>query len=314
MTLSRKVIKRSVSVKELYVEKRFSKKSLAIIEIADAIVKDYAAQGYDLTLRQLYYQFVSKDIIPNHQKFYNMLGSVINDARLAGLIDWDRIVDRTRHLRKNAHWESVEDILKDVHSQFRIDKWDNQKVRPEVWIEKDALVGVIESVCREFDVGYFSCRGYVSQSEMWSAGKRFSGYRDRGQVPFIVHLGDHDPSGIDMTRDIQERMTLFVGVPVEVVRIALTRKQVDEVKPPPNFAKQTDSRFKDYVSVHGEDSWELDALDPKYIDRIIRSTIMRVRDEDKWDEAVLIENEHKNKIAEFIADSKKKKGIIKCMK
>lgn len=147
-----------------YQQKSFRADSLEVIEQANAIIEIYAAQGFDLTLRQLFYQFVSRGLIPNKDSEYKRLGSIINDARLAGLIDWEHITDRTRNLRGNAHWEQPQDIMRSAAYSFAIDKWADQDYRPEVWIEKDALVGVIEGVCKTLDIDFFSCRGYTSQS------------------------------------------------------------------------------------------------------------------------------------------------------
>ncbi len=94
-----------------YVERGFSAKTLAVIERANEIIEDFAAQGFDLTLRQLYYQFVSRGLIQNKMQEYKKLGSIINDARLAGLIDWERITDRTRELKQNNHWDSPSHIV-----------------------------------------------------------------------------------------------------------------------------------------------------------------------------------------------------------
>lgn len=140
-----------------------------VIDQANEIIAAYAAQGFDLTLRQLYYQFVSRDRIANSDREYKRLGSVINDAQLAGLVDWDAITDRTRNVRAVSHWETPGAIIDSAAYSFRIDKWLLQPYRVEVWIEKDALAGVIERVCTDLDVPYFSCRGYTSQSEMWAA-------------------------------------------------------------------------------------------------------------------------------------------------
>ncbi len=197
-----------------YVNKRFGHGALSIIDKANQIIREYEAQGFDLTLRQLYYQFVARDLIANKQKEYKRLGGILNDARLAGLVSWQSIVDRTRNLQKNAHWLDPQQIVEECADQFEIDKWLPQDYRVEVWIEKDALVGIIEGICRGFDCPYFSCRGYTSQSEVWAAGMRLKNYVDDGQTPVIIHLGDHDPSGIDMTRDIADRLALFVGEPV----------------------------------------------------------------------------------------------------
>src|SRR5262249_21694061 len=148
-----------------YVPKTFRGSSQTLIDRANQIIADYLAQGYRLTLRQLYYQFVSRDLIPNNLKSYKRLGNIIHDARLAGLIDWDVSEDRTRNLHELPSWDSPETIIDACASQFRIDKWKNQECRVEVWIEKEALAGVFERVCDELQVPFFSCRGYTSQSE-----------------------------------------------------------------------------------------------------------------------------------------------------
>lgn len=270
-----------------YEPKRFTVAHETIIEQAARICRDYRNQGYDLTLRQLYYQFVSKALIPNTEQSYKRLGSIINDARLAGELDWDYIVDRTRNLRSLSHWENPAEIVEAVAKQYRTDKWADQKERPEVWIEKDALVGVIEGVCQANDVAFFSCRGYTSQSEVWGAAQRLQGYRDADQEPVIIHLGDHDPSGIDMTRDIYDRLELFLaGDPVEVERIALNRNQVDQYNPPPNPAKLTDARAQGYIARHGRSSWELDALEPTVLAALIQDAIDGHRDSALWGDAV----------------------------
>jgi hypothetical protein len=279
-----------------YVDKRFGRSSREVIEQANVIIEEYREQGFDLTLRQLYYQFVSRGLIANRQKEYKRLGSIINDARLAGLVSWEAIVDRTRNLQSESHWTGPREIVETCAKQFRIDRWEDQKCRVEVWIEKDALTGVIAGACRDLDVPYFSCRGYTSQSEMWSAARRLRAHASEGQVPLIIHLGDHDPSGIDMTRDITERLRVFRGG-VLVERIALNMNQVEEYTPPPNPAKLTDSRVGDYIKNYGEESWELDALDPKVIDTLIRKTIGKVIDKKKWDARIELENEHKATLA-----------------
>jgi predicted acyl esterase len=267
-----------------YVERNFAAGSMAMIKHATQIIADYARQGYTLTLRQLYYQFVSRDLIPNKQSEYKRLGSVVNDARLAGLIDWNAIEDRTRELRALSHWESPSEIVDAVATQYRIDKWADQPCRIEVWIEKDALVGVFERVCRDLDVPILSCRGYTSQSEMWSASQRLRRLSKRGQQIVILHFGDHDPSGIDMTRDIRDRLSLF-GLDLDLRRLALNMDQVDEHKPPPNPAKQTDSRYTGYLQAYGDESWELDALEPNTLAGLVRREVMSLRDESAWETA-----------------------------
>jgi hypothetical protein len=264
-----------------YIDKTFTSKTMDIITRANQICADYQAQGYDLTLRQLYYQFVSRGWLENRDTEYKRLGNIINDARLTGLLDWSYIVDRTRNLRGLAHWETPGSVLDSAAYGYRTDRWENQRTRVEVWIEKDALVGVISGACNRLDVPFFSCRGYTSQSEVWGAAQRLIRYGNAGQDPVIIHLGDHDPSGIDMTRDITDRLAMF-GAKATVHRIALNMDQVRRYNPPPNPAKLTDSRATDYITAHGESSWELDALDPATLDTLVSETILSHRDESQW--------------------------------
>lgn len=283
-----------------YIEKKFKGERLGIVDNANEIITEYQDQGYQLTLRQLYYQFVARDLIPNTMKSYKRLASIISDARLAGLIDWDSIVDRTRNVESNSHWETPGGIISACSRQYLIDKWETQHIRPEVWIEKDALIGVIENICNELDVSYFSCRGYTSQSEMWSSAMRLKGLIENGQKVKIFHLGDHDPSGIDMSRDIRDRMRLFIETHIgyefndmfEFERLALNIDQVRRFNPPPNPTKITDPRAKDYIAEHGEESWELDSLEPSFMVELIENAVLGIRDEDAWEEAKEKEFEH----------------------
>lgn len=281
-----------------YVDHNFRQSSLDVIEQANAIIEEYQAQGYSLTLRQLYYQMVARDMIENTQRSYKRLGSKLNNARLAGLVNWFAIEDRTRNLKGQPHWSSPASIIESAVSSYQIDKWKHQPFYVEVWIEKDALVSVAKRICDRLDVPYFSCRGYTSSSEMWSAGRRILRKRRGGKAPIILHLGDHDPSGIDMTRDIRERLEMFSEGPVQVERIALNMNQVHQHNPPPNPAKVTDSRSDGYIALYGNESWELDALPPQVLTGLIRENVLSFRDNDLWEEAVARENEEKQALRE----------------
>jgi hypothetical protein len=290
-------------MKQKYVEKRFTNRVLGLIGTANTIIAAYEADGYSLTLRQLYYQFVSRDLIQNNMKEYKKLGSAINDARLAGLIDWNAIEDRTRNLQGNQHWENPGEIIDASAAGYALDKWEDQDYRVEVWVEKDALLGVMERVCRRLDVDYFSCRGYTSQSEMWRAGKRLSSYVKAGQKPIIIHLGDHDPSGKDMTRDVQDRLDMFCGEgEVQIHRIALNLDQVKKFNPPPNPAKLTDTRAKAYIREFGTKSWELDALDPKTLDALVTKNVKEFLDQKRYNTIKEKETKQKARLQEVADD------------
>ena len=163
-----------------YINKKFQPASQRLIDQANQICAGYASSGLSLTLRQLYYQFVARDLLPNEQRSYDRLGAVISDARMAGEFDWDYIIDRTRNLASVNTWGSPASLVKAAAEQYRTDLWAPQKRRVEVWIEKDAAIGVIESVCNLNGVPYFSCRGYTSSSEMWSAATRIGEYLRNG--------------------------------------------------------------------------------------------------------------------------------------
>lgn len=289
-----------------YKEIKFQQKSLDLIELVNQVVDEYSAQGYELTLRQAYYQLVARGYIPNNERSYKNIGNLINDGRLAGLIDWHSITDRTRNLRGNGHWDNPQEVIASARYSYLLDKWVGQPNYVEVWVEKDALVDIVGQVCRPLDTPYFSCRGYTSQSEMWSAAQRFirQNYREKR---IIIHLGDHDPSGIDMTRDIQERLEMF-GADVCVERVALTMNQIQTYNPPPNPAKITDSRASKYIDQFGNESWELDALEPKVITNLINQEVTKYRDdaiyqavcdkeEKEKDELRMLEREYDRAIA-----------------
>lgn len=268
-------------MKEQYIVWKPKPETMDVVTQANEIIIDYRAQGFSLTLRQLYYQFVARDLIPNTEASYNRLGHIVNKARMSGMMDWSAIEDRTRSLQGNSHWDSPAQVIESARQSYRIDMWENQPKRVEVWIEKEALSGVIAGVCQRLDVDYFACKGYVSQSEQWRAGVRS---RDASQEKIILHLGDHDPSGIDMTRDNQERLTAFSDGNVTVERIALNMDQIEEYGPPPNPAKMTDSRFREYMYEYGSESWELDALEPRVLTKLISDKVANHRDEGLWEE------------------------------
>lgn len=284
-----------------YRKKRFSDDRQDKIDKANAIIAEYRAKGYELTLRQLYYQFVSRDFIPNNMREYKNLGDIINDARLAGLVDWLAIVDLTRALEDLSHWDSPSEIIQAVANQYRIDKWSTQPNRIEVWIEKDAVSNIVSPTCKALDVPFFSCRGYTSQSEMWKAAQRLRQHAENGQKPIVLHLGDHDPSGKDMTRDIESRLSEFSGEEITVRRLALNMDQIEEYNPPPNPAKITDSRAQGYIAEFGDESWELDALTPEVMAGLIESAVMEYRDNIAWERASASETQQKSQLAKVSA-------------
>lgn len=295
--------------KELFITRRFSADSQQLISKANEIIEEYTMQGFVLTLRQLYYQMVARDIIENKVQSYKRLGSILNDARYAGMVDWSALEDRTRNLTGSSYWESPEEIIRVVSRGYAIDKWKTQDYRPEIWVEKEALAGVVERAARGNSVSYLSCRGYISASEMYEAAQRIRRRRSLStpQETVVIYLGDHDPSGLDMSEsDIPKRFEIFLrkyGMePVRVERIALNYDQIEQYQPPPNPAKETDSRFAQYQQTFGDESWELDALEPNVLLNLIQEMIDQLKDEVAYEKTEQKEEEDRS-ILELTSDN-----------
>lgn len=268
--------------REKFVEIRFTTERRKMIGTMNAIITEYQQQGYVLTVRQLYYQCVARGLIENSLRSYKNLASLINDARMAGLLDWKAIEDRTRDFIKRSSWRNGKSILESAAHSFHLDMWATQERRVYVVIEKEALTGVLEGVCHEYDIPLLAARGYPSASVLYDFAQSDLG--GEGQDALILHLGDHDPSGIDMSRDLEERISLFTyGGDFELRRIALNMNQVEEQNPPPNPAKTTDARFDGYLQKYGDESWELDALSPEYIVTLVREQLDNEIDFALWD-------------------------------
>jgi hypothetical protein len=289
-------------MKQEYISKTFGAKAVRLIGIINDILGEYDAAGYDLSLRQLYYQLVSRNVVENTERSYKNIGNIVSDGRLAGLIDWDIIKDRGREMIANSHWSSPAEIIRACAKQYRIDRWTNQPEYIEVMVEKQALEGVLIPICREWDVPFTANKGYSSSSAMHDAGKRI--YRrmcDEKEVT-VIYLGDHDPSGIDMTRDIEDRLRLVAEcqpddtMTVNVERIALNIDQVKELNPPENPAKTTDSRAKEYIRKFGQSSWELDAIEPKRLAHLVSTAIVRHIDKKLW----AVSEKQQNKGREYL--------------
>jgi hypothetical protein len=288
-------------MKEEFIPRKFAAASLALIARANTVIERYQGMGYRLTLRQLYYQLVAADLIPNNIKSYKNLASLINDARLAGKVDWEAIEDRGRETVTPNVWSSPSQILRVVAGQYREDLWIGQPWHIEVMAEKDAVSNVIEPVCDELGVRFTANRGYPSASLLKDIAERVEdAVENRHEIAFL-YFGDHDPSGLDMDRDVLARVGLLSHeTEIDFRRIALTWDQIETWNPPPNPAKQTDSRFEAYAAEHGDESWELDAVKAEDLADLVRTNIEQFISWDTWDEAKERQDRRKEKLAKTI--------------
>lgn len=280
---------------------RLRKANIERLAKINSIIEEYAAQGYKLTLRQLYYQLVSRDIIPNVKQEYAKLSTLLVKGRMAGVVDWDAIEDRLRVPFLPYYAESVADAISDLAVQYRLDRQEGQQVYIEVWVEKDALSGVLRKITSQYHIRLMVNRGYSSCTAMFEAYKRFS----RHDYSTILYLGDHDPSGLDMIRDIGDRLEGFGAYKglrtLEVVHIAITTPQIQEHDPPPNPAKITDPRAKWYIQQHGNISWEVDALNPQVLNQLLKDNIEQRVDMDMFN-VQLQQEEDDKKFLRMVAE------------
>jgi len=286
--LERKTAKLNI-MKIKFREPRLSKQNHLRLEMVNSIIEEYQAAGYTLTIRQLYYQLVSRDIIPNADKEYGKVGALLKEGRMGGIVDWNAIEDRLRKPSKPSSWENPASILDSCINSYAKDRQEGQPTYMEVWVEKDALSGVLKRVTEKYHVRIMVNRGYSSVSAMYDAFMRFVNYGAYAQRPSkILYLGDFDPSGLDMIRDISTRIEEFKegyddgdwvrNMKFEIQPIALTMDQVEEYNPPPNPAKLTDSRAADFVRQYGYSSWEVDALRPEVLNEVLKDAIVKEMD------------------------------------
>ena len=265
---------------------------------ASAVIEHWAALGYRLTLRQLYYQLVSRGAIGNTIKEYKNLSVTMTNARMAGLIDWEHIEDRSRNALMPPHWAGTSHILRDSARSFRVDRWAGQRRHVEVWCEKDALTSVLEPVARDCHVLLLPVRGYSSTTIAYEASLRFQAALPK--EPLVLYLGDHDPSGVDMTRDLETRLSEMAGDgAVELRRLALNHGQVLDNDLPPNPTKSSDSRTAAYTETYGTDCWELDALDPPTLVSVVRDAIEAELDREMYEDRMAQEENVKTQLKAF---------------
>lgn len=286
-------------MKEKFRDKlRLNKKNQDQLRIINKIIEEYKEEGYTLTLRQLYYQLVSRDIVPNEQKEYAKLSTLLVKGRMAGVVDWEAIEDRIR-IPYLPYWvHGVEDAIQDTIGHYRLNRQKGQEVYIELWVEKDALSGVLKRITSKYHINLMVNRGYSSCSAMHDAYKRLKTQEDSGKETHILYLGDHDPSGLDMIRDIRERLEEF-GVNPEVKHIGLTMEQIKEFNPPTNPAKITDPRAKWYLAEYGDKSWEVDALNPKVLHQLVRDHVEELIDMKLFNRKLRQEEQDKEKLEGF---------------
>lgn len=279
---------------------KISSKEHEEIEYMNAIITEYQADGYTLSVRQLYYQLVARAYLENIVANYDKMSKFVTKARMAGLIDWSTIVDRTRVLHKPYYANSVSEAITDILNQFEVDRQLNQPNYVEIMCEKDALTGILEPVTKYYHIPLSVNKGYNSATAMYDCSNRFKAAIREGRECILLYFGDHDPSGLNMIKkDIPQRLQEFGVEPISIKHIALTTEQVARYKPPNNPAKISDTRYSEYQKEFGAHSWEVDALRPDVLDNLLHSEIKAVIDMNIFKERLTFEQEQRQILSEI---------------
>jgi len=249
-----------------------------------------------ITIRQLYYEMVTKNIIANNLKEYKKFVKLMTYARENYIIPYNNIVDSTRGLDTPIQFDHLKNLRHVCLTNYKLKRWEDQEYYIEVWVEKDAMASTLLDISQKYCVPFMSNRGYSSTTAMHDANRRFK-YQifKRKKQCKIIYLGDHDPSGLDMDNDIMERV-LDVNHHEVLERIALTKQQIDDYNLPPNPAKLDDPRAKSYISTYGEDSWELEAYPIKELRELLEDKLRSYIEFSKYNRVLDHEKLDKGKI------------------
>lgn len=240
-------------------------KTQNLIDAAREVLAEYNP----MTLRQVYYQLVSRHVIDNNRNEYQRLGRALVKGRQDSQIPWEWIEDRGRKPRVPSAWGGLADFLDTVRRSYRRDIWPAQPCFTIVWVEKDALSGIFEDITHGYGVPLMIGRGYNSWSALHDVAERI---REMHRPTTILYYGDFDPSGEDIVRALDEGLQFF-GIQPNVAKVSLTKVDVEEYNLPPDFTKKTDSRSKAFVERYGDMAVELDALPMPVLREKIRTAI-----------------------------------------
>lgn len=252
--------------------------TMELIEHVQRITDRYERQGIRLTIRQVFYQLVAGNRVPNTERQYHDLSDKLTRARRAGLMPLDAYDDHGRIPYTPPVHTSAADAIRNAADRYAADLWRGYR-RVEVWSEKDAARSVLQPVAAAYLCTYQSTRGFMSMSALAAAVRR-----NRRNTWTVLIATDHDPSGLKIADRLAADLDAFTGGRARVERLALTREQIDRFNPPPQPAKRGDSRHAEYKKTTGTgNAWELDALDPAYLRELFTAAIVE-RLPDEWND------------------------------
>ena len=256
--------------------------------------------SYRPTLRQVFYRLVAALLIPNTEVTYKGLSRATVLAREEAIIDPLAFNDRVRtssggdygFTDPDAFIEAQVEELRSSPQLYTRIMWESQDVLPIIWLEKDALFTPVSTIAERYRVRVYAARGYSSFTAVYQAATTINGYKPVR----VLQLTDFDPSGEDMVRDLETRLTRYGAEDFQVNKIALTQEQVQTLGLPPMPAKTSDPRYDRFAASYGEQAVELDALPPDELERIVRDAIQSLIDITAWNAEIEKSNEQREEI------------------
>ncbi|MBA7584827.1 hypothetical protein ES695_00975 [Candidatus Atribacteria bacterium 1244-E10-H5-B2] len=246
------------------------KQSLELLAQVQKIIDSY---DFALTLRQIYYQLVAKQIIPNEQRYYKKLSRICVKGRDEGILPEEGFSDRLREIDKPSAWLDLNGFMETVKRSYNKDKWQNQPKYLEIWTEKDALRSVLTEITYPYDISLMVARGQLSRTAIYEASERYKAKDDK--ECYLYYCGDFDPSGLSIYNSIRKRLEDF-GMFINYERIALTERQIEKYKLPSDPGKESDPNYNKFVSIYGSDMVvELDSLPPDVLRKIVEDCIIK---------------------------------------
>jgi len=269
----------------------------AIVERVREILGEYE---FPMTLRGIFYRLVSEQLLVNTRSEYSQLSDKLARAREQGQIPWDSIVDLTREPIVPSTWADLGEFAETVRGAFRLEVWERQPAYVEIWLEKRALSELFRRVCAPYAVRLMVGVGYSSATFVHDGADHLR--RIAAEKPVRIYdFGDFDPGGLDIARDVRERLSRY-GAEAEYQRVALTWAQVEEHKLPPVMTKPTDSRAPAFIAEHGDVAVELDALPPNALEELVQAAILESLDMSQFEATRAEERRLQSRLEEWADD------------
>lgn len=275
-----------------------TKDTLTLIDSINTVLSEIESR---MTIRQIFYQLATRNIVPLTKGGYTKVSRIATEGRRRGLISWDRIEDRVRRPHSVPAWDNLTEFKSDMIASYKKNIWTNQPKYFEVWLEKNALYGLIYPICAKYGITLQVITGYTSATAIYDASVGIGRFKPLQNNDTILYLGDCDPSGLDIERSIHDVFLDDHEIDINIKRVGLTSKQVRKYHLPPNISKKEDPRSSSYKHTI---SAELDALPPNILKRKLEKAIIKHLDIDAYNETMEQEKTELNKLRTSLRDVK----------